>query len=320
MSGRHLLSWRAGLIALVLIVIGVAYFVLTKRGGPRADLSASEAVDLALFQTWTVAGVSANIAHPTEVFVADLADRDAQNFLRQNGATASLPADGLAGFVARTFIVVARGPVTAGPEADAATRAQGFVLVIDPAGAVHYVGIGSPWDVAVPPSGQKLPVPRDPSLANVSRVRARLELGGAPFVELTNPPGGLTPEAIAINPTGIPVDPSGTTYAGRSVTLIYADGTGRSRLWFSQSVAPDLPHVPGNPLPFGQKGSGVTHYAWYAGDWGIDGYAFEKAGQGFFLTAESGPDLTLETIERTVGIQAGVSPARTESSHETTLG
>ena len=157
---------------------------------------------------------------------------------------------------------------------------------------------------------QKLPVPADPSLESVSRARAHFELGSTPLIKLTSPPGGLYLNGIALHPAGSPVDPSGTTYPGRSVTLSYADGTGRPRLWFSESVATDPPHVPGNPLPFGQKGSGVIHYAWYAGNWGIDGYGFQQAGRGFFLTAESGPDLTLEAIERAVGTQAGVSPVR----------
>ena len=176
---------------------------------------------------------------------------------------------------------------------------------------MHYVGIGPPWDVAVPPGAQVVRVPTKPSLGNVSQARAR---HGA----------RRRTHRGAEQSAGRPHAPSDRDQSRRdpgqsirydlpraSVTLIYADGTGRSRPWFSRSVAADPPHIPGNPLPFGQKGSGVIHYAWYAGGWGIDGYAFEKAGQRFFLTAEPGTDLTVETIERTVGLEAGVSPVRT---------
>src|SRR5262249_12291416 len=126
------------------------------------------------------------------------------------------------------------------------------------AGLVHYIGVGPPWDVVVPPGAQKTALPSDPSLGNVSRARARIELGTAPLVDLASPPGDLSLRRIAINLSDIPVDPSGTTFPGRSLTLIYGDGTGRPRLWLSQSASSNRPHVPGNPLPFGQKGSGVT--------------------------------------------------------------
>ena len=290
---------RISAVALVLLLGIVAYHVLTQRSGPPESLSESEAVDLACFQGWPVGGSPAYVPQPREAFVANLPDRDAQTFLQQSGSPTDLPSGGPAGFLGHTFVVVIRGTVTAGPSASATPRGQGLVLVVDADGTVHVVGIGSPWDTRVPPGAQPFPAPLEPSLSNVSRARARIELAGAPLVELAHPPGGLSLRKIAINRGGLPVDPTATAFPGRSLTLTYVDGTGFPHLWVSQSIAGEDPVVPNRPLPQ-QPTSGVTHYAFYAGILELDAYVWHRRNRALYLVAQPGPDLSLETITKTV--------------------
>jgi hypothetical protein len=290
---------RIGAVFVVLLLGIVAYHVLTQRSGPPESLSASEAVDLACFQGWPVAGAPAYVPQARGAFVADLSYRDTQAFLQQSGSTADLPSGGPAGFLSHTFVVVIRGAVTAGPSASDTPRGQGLVLVVDPAGTVHFVGIGGPWDTLVPPNAQPFPAPLEPSLTNVSRARARIELAGAPMVELAHPPGGLSLRKIAINRERLPVDPTAAGFPGRSLTLTYVDRTGFPHLWLSQSIAGEDPVVPNRPLPQ-QPTSGVTHYAFYAGVLELDAYVLHRRNRALYLAAQPGPDLSLETITQTV--------------------
>jgi hypothetical protein len=288
------------LVALVAALVFVGLRLLAERGAPPRDLSAAEAVDLACFQGWDVGGTPAYVPHPREVFVAELSPRDARSYLRQIHLAADWPSTGLGELLGRTIVVVAHGSVTDGPRADATPRAEGLLLVVDADGAIRYAAVGPPWDTAIPPGGRAMTVPDSPRLADVSRTRARLELGGRPLVELSSPPGGLALRKIAINPERLPVDPTGTSYPVRSVTLSYADGTGRPRLWITQPTAAGEPRILGRPVPLAALSGGVTPYAWYAGSWEVVGYAWPRDGGVLFLTAEPGPDLPVEEVTRTV--------------------
>jgi hypothetical protein len=134
----------------------------------------------------------------------------------------------------------------------------------------------------------------------VSRARARIELGDLPLVELSSPPAGLALRRITINLAGMPADPSGTEYPGPSVSLIYADGTGRPRLWLTQSSTDDEPRVLGRPLPLRTLPSGVEPYAWYAGTFELDGFLWHQGGRAFFVAAEPGPDVSTDAISQSV--------------------
>ena len=290
---------RVGAALVVVILAIVVYHFATQRSSPPESLSASEAVDLACFQGWPVAGAPAYVPQPREALVANLSYRDAQAFLQQSASATDLPSGGPAGFLGHTFVVVIRGAVTAGPSASATPRGQGLVLVVDADGTVHFVGIGSPWDTRVPPNAQPFPAPLEPTLTNVSRARARIELAGAPLVELPHPPGGLSLRKIAINRERLPVDPTATAFPGSSLTLTYVDGTGFPHLWLSQSIAGEDPVVPNRPLPQ-QPTSGMTHYAFYAGILELDAYVWHRRNRALYLAAQPGPDLSLETITQTV--------------------
>src|SRR5262249_43002072 len=157
--------------------------------------------------------------------------------------------------------------VTDSPREDATPRAEGLLLVVEADGTVRNIAIGPPWDTAVPPGARTVAAPDAPRLADVSRARPRIELGGRPLVELASPPGRLALRKIAINAERLPVDPTGTSYPIRTLTLSYADGTGRPRLWISQPTAAGEPRILGRPVPLAALGGGVTPYAWYAGSW-----------------------------------------------------
>lgn len=266
---------------------------------PPEGLSAPEAVDLACFQGWPVAGAPAYVPQPREAFVADLSYRDAQAFLQQSASATDLPSGGPAGLLGHTLIVVIRGAVTAGPSTTATPRGEGLVLVVDGDGTVRFVGIGSPWNTRVPPNAQLVPAPREPSRNNVSRARARIELAGAPLVELAHPPGGLSLGRIGINGERLPVDPTGALYPGRSLTLTYVDGTGFPHLWLSQSIGGGDAVVQRRPLPR-QPTIGVTHYGFYAGSLDLEAYAWRRGDRSLYLTAEVSPDRSIETIAQTV--------------------
>ena len=96
-----------------------------------------------------------------------------------------------------------RGTVTDGPQSDAPARGEGLVLVADADGIVRLVAVGPPWDTVVPPGARPLPAPDAPRLADVSRARARIELGEQPLVELASPPGSLALGKITITPLGL---------------------------------------------------------------------------------------------------------------------
>src|SRR5947209_5420485 len=241
---------RRVIFTLALVVCVVALGVaarryLATRGEPPSDLSAREAVDLACFHGWGVGGAPAYVPAPRQLFVANLSHREVLDFLRQQHVGAALADDGLVGFLDRSYVVVARGTVTAEPDPGSDARGQGLILVIDLDGSLRYAAIGPPWDTVVPPGAQPFDVPNQPILSDVSRSRARIELAGAPLVGLAGPPGGLSLRRITINDKGLPVDPSGSSYPGRSVTLYYADSTGRPRLWLSQSAPGAGPRVAG---------------------------------------------------------------------------
>lgn len=274
--------------------------IVEKRAEPPDDLSAGEAVDLACFQGWTVNGSSAFVPRPTQVFVAELSRGAARDFLQQHQVLANLRVGALDGFLGRDYVVVARGTVTSGLEAGASPRGQGLALVIDPSGTVRYVGIGPPWDTLVPPNARPYPIPDEPTLSGVSRARAWIELGGAPLVELPNPPDGLALRRITINLPNLPVDPSGTEYPNRNVTLTYSDGSGQPRLWLTEAAADGTPRVLGRPIPLRELPGGVTPYAWYAGSLEIDGFLWTRHGRAFFLAADVGPDLTSDQVSQAV--------------------
>jgi hypothetical protein len=302
---RRAFPSRRTLLLIVLAALTVAVAILglrllANRARPPANLSATEAADLACFQGWTVSGAPAYVPRPQGVFVADLSQREARDYLQGIGVTIGGATDGLGGFVGRTYVVVAHGPVVDGLSADAATRGEGLVLVVDADGTVRYTGIGPPWDTTVPPRALSVATADAPRLEDVSFARARVELGGRPPIELAQVPDGLRLWRISIHPPGIPVDPSGTTYPGPSVTLAYADSTGRPRLWLSQPAADVAPRVPGRPLLFPPPENGVTRYSWHAGSWEIDGFSWRYQGHALFLMAEPGPDLTLDAIQKSV--------------------
>jgi len=280
-----------GLGALVLILGYVGFRFLAGRGGPPRDLSVAEAVDLACFQGFIAGGAPAYMPQPREVFAAELSPRDARAYLRRLGAPADWPSTGLNEYVGRTFVVVAHGTVTTGPDPSSAPRGEGFALVVDADGIVRLVAVGPPWNTAVPPGAQRLPPPDSPRLADVSQARARVELGGNALVELASPPGSLALWRITINPGQLPVDPSGTAYAGHSITLSYADSTGRPRLWLSEPTSRDAPRVLGRPVPLQPITDGVTPYTWYAGTWELVGFSWPRGSSLLFLTAGPGPDL-----------------------------
>lgn len=288
------------LVALVIFLALLIPRIVEERAEPPDDLSAGEAVDLACFQGWNVNGVSAYLPRPTQVFVAELSRSAARDFLQQHGVSANLPASALDGFLGHDYIVVARGTVTNGTSSDASSRGEALALVVDPDGTVRYVGIGPPWDTLVPPNARPYPVPDEPTLSGVSRARARLELGGAPLVELPSPPDGLALRKITINLAGLPVDPSGTEYPNRSVTLTYSDGTGQPRLWLTEAAAGGEPRVLGRPIPLRSLPGGVTPYAWYAGDLEIDGFLWNHHGRAFFLAADVGLDLPSDQVSQAV--------------------
>jgi hypothetical protein len=287
-------------VAFAALLVFVGLRLLAERGAPPRDLSATEAVDLACFQGWDVGGTPAYVPHPQAVFVAELSPRDVRSYLQQMHLAADWPSTALGELLSRTLVVVAHGTVTDGPREDATPRAEGLILVVDADGTIRYVDVGPPWDTAVPPGARTVPAPDAPRLGDVSRARARLELGGKPLVELASPPGGLALRKIAINPERLPVDPTGTSYPVRTVTLSYADGTGRPRLWITQPTAAGEPRILGRPVPLAALRGGVTPYAWYAGTWEVVGYAWPRDGRVLFLTAEPGPDLPVEEITRTV--------------------
>jgi hypothetical protein len=232
--------------------------------------------------------------------VADLSRREASDYLYQLRVPTTLPSVGLADYVGRTLIVVARGTVTNGLDSRASPRADGLLLVVDADGVVRFVAIGPPWNTAVPPGAKPVPAGDQPGLNDVSQARARVELGGSSPIELPSPPSGLGLKRISINGERLPVDPSGTSFDGRSVTLIYADGSGRFRLWLTQSAAGDNPRVLGHPFLQAGADPRLTRYAWHAGSWEIDGFAWRYRGRSLFLTAEQGEDLTIETMLKTV--------------------
>lgn len=307
---RRALLW-IGLAVLALALAALGYHVLTTRPGPPSDLTAVEAADLACFHGWEVNGAPAYAPQPREVLVASLSRREANDFLEKQGVLGKVPTDGLGGFLGRVFVVVVHGPVLNGTGAGAATRGQGLVLVEDadgsaPSGA-RFVAIGPPWNTVAPPGATALPVTDVPRLGSVSLARARIELAGQPPVALPHPPDDLSLWRVTINLSGLPVDPSGTEYPGRSVTLTYADPTGRPRLWLTEPAAGGDPRILGRPLPLPADG-GVVPYAWHAGTWEIDGFAWHAGGRSLFLTAEPGPDLALDTIRQTVESLSSPTP------------
>jgi hypothetical protein len=287
--------------ALVVVFLGFAAIQVIRRAGrPPEELSLTEAADLAVSHGWVVDGAPAFVPEPSEVLVANLSRREARDYFDALRVPAVLPSGGLADYLDRTLIVVAHGTVTNGLDARAAPRGDGLVLVLGADGVSRYVAIGSPWDKAIPPGARAIPTDSQPSLNDVSQARARIELAGNDPVELPSPPGDLALKKIVINAEKLPIDPSGTWFDGRSVTLIYTDGTGRFRLWLTQAAAGDDPRVLGHP--FLQTGADrrVTRYAWHAGAWEIDGFAWRYRGRSMFLTAEQGEDLTIVTITKTV--------------------
>jgi hypothetical protein len=288
------------IVALLVVSSVVALQWLQRAGRPPEELSPTEAADLAVSHGWTVDGMPALVPEPSEVLVANLSRREARDYLDQQRVPKVLPSPGLADLTARTFIVVAHGSVMNGLAADAMAHGAGLVLVLDANGVSRYVAIGPPWDKASPPRAESVPTDSEPILNDVSQARARIELGGNEPIELPNPPGDLALRRIAVNAAQLPIDPSGTSFDGRSVTLIYADGTGRFRLWLTQAVAGGDPHVLGRPLLQAGADPRLTRYAWHAGDWEIDGFAWRYRGHSMFLTAEQGEDLSAERIIQTV--------------------
>jgi hypothetical protein len=286
----------------VILVLGgvVAVQWLRRTGRPPDELSLTEAADLAVAHGWTVAGTPAFVPEPREVLVANLSRREARDYLAKLGVANVLPPAGVADYLSRTLIVAAHGTVTGGLDARALSRGEGLGLVLDAGGISRYVAIGPPWDKASPPNAESVLTDAEPTLNDVSWARARIELGGNEPIELPSPPGGLALRRIALNATKLPIDPSGTSFDGRSVTLIYADGTGRVRLWLTQAVSGDKPVVLGRPLLQAGADPQLTRYSWHAGDWEIDGFAWRYHGQSMFLTAELDEDLTSDTLTKTV--------------------
>ena len=153
-----------------------------------------------------------------------------------------------------------------------------LAALLDRRGGAHHVAVGPPWDTLASPGARTL-APRDAArLADVSRARAAVEIGGGPLVEPTALPAGLALERIDVVPGGTAADPLGTTYPLVAVAFRYADRDGRVRLWLSQSTFVAEPRIeaPGAPVAFdhvdghrhADQGNGepLVALAWRAGD------------------------------------------------------